>query len=155
LKHIHINNRKNTYTDHPMPAPLIHYSFEMRVAMLIKHLQCIDPCSSAQEAHDAVAAYWWLVHKDCGSSERHLDNLNRLRLDAAHGWKDLDKAVCYCDGHELPAMRIYLHRDGSIVIQSLDPANLRILFTLPGRRRLEPMAVCVRPAIAPLTLSPQ
>lgn len=138
-----------------MPAPLIHYSLETRVAMLIEHLQHIDPCSSAQEAHDVVAAYWWQVHKDCGSSERHLDHLNRLRLDAAHGWKDLDKAVCYCDGHELPAMRIYLHRDGGILIQSLGPGHLRILFALPGRRRLEPRTVRVSPVIAPLTLSPQ
>ncbi|WP_370681277.1 hypothetical protein [Comamonas sp. GB3 AK4-5] len=108
--------------------------------MLIEHLQGIEPCTSAQEAHDAVAAYWWQVHKDCGSSAGHLDRLNRLRLNAENGWKDLDKAVCYCDGHEEPPMRIYLHRDGSIVIQSLKPTDLRILFTLPGRRRLEPAA---------------
>ena len=104
--------------------------------MLIEHLQRIEPCYSAQEAHDAVAAYWWLVHKDCDSSERHLDSLNRLRLNAEQGWKDLDKDVCYCDSREQPLMRIYLHKDGSIVIQSLD-LDRRILFTLPGRNRLK------------------
>lgn len=120
-----------------MSAPLIHYSFEMRAAMLVERLQHIRPCTNAQEAHDVVVGAWLQVHVDCKISPRYLALLENRRLCAEHGWHDLDQPVCYFDGEELPPMRIYLHRDGSIVIQRMQADNVDILFTLPGQRRVE------------------
>ncbi|MEG2045766.1 MAG: hypothetical protein RR100_02855 [Comamonas sp.] len=117
-----------------MPAPLIHHSFEMRVAMLVERLQHIRPCASAQEAHDVVIEEWRQVHRDCHISPRYLALLDNRSLCAEHGWHDLDQPVCYFDSDELPPMRIYLHRDGSIVIQRMQPDNVQILFTLPSKR---------------------
>jgi len=108
----------------------------MRVAMLVERLQHIRPCSSAQQAHDVVVAQWRQVHEDCKISPRYLALLEARRLCPEHGWHDLDKAACYFDSQELPPMRIYLHRDGGIVIQRMQPDNIEILFTLPGQRQL-------------------
>lgn len=104
--------------------------------MLIVRLQAAPACSSAQEAHDTLLAAWQQVHRDCQSSPRYQSALAKRRLCAEHGWRDLDKTVCYLDSSEQPPIRIYLHRDGSMVIQRMEKANTEILFTSPGKRQM-------------------
>lgn len=117
-----------------MPTPLIHHSFEMRVAMLLERLKGLRPCASAQEAHDACLSAWCQVHRDCQSSPRFLAKLQKRRLCAEHGWHNLGQPACYLDSDEQPLIRTYLHRDGCIVIQRMEPGDVQILFTCPGQR---------------------
>lgn len=121
-----------------MRASPLHHSFDMQVDMLIARLQKAPACSSAQEAHDALLGAWQQVHRDCQSSPRYQAALAKRRLCAEHGWRDLDKAACYFDSDEQPPIRIYLHRDGSMVIQRMEKANADILFTAPGKRQTAP-----------------
>ena len=112
--------------------------------MLVDRLQKAPACSTAQEAHDMLMAAWQDVHRECQSSPRYQAALAKRRLCAEHGWRDLDKSVCYFDSDEQPPVRVYLHQDGSVVIQRMEQSNIEILFTSPGKRLPTPSAAAVR-----------
>ena len=112
--------------------------------MLVARLLKAPPCSSAQEAHDMLMAAWQEVHRTCQSSPRYQAALAKRRLCEEHGWRDLDKSVCYFDSDEQPPVRVYLHQDGSVVIQRMEQSNIEILFTAPGKRVLKPASASVR-----------
>ena len=108
--------------------------------MFVKRLECAQPCTSAQEAHDLLRETWYAVYETCGANALFLEDLKSRRLSEAHGWHDVGKNVCYYDTEEHPRIRVYLHADGSIVLQNMDPGQVQIVFTLPGRRVLMPAA---------------
>lgn len=117
---------------------MVHYSFEARIAMFVKRLESAAPCASAQEAHDMLLQKWHEVYEECGANARFLEALKAQRLCEADGWHDVDQEVCYYDTDEQPRIRVYLHRDGGIVLQNMDPGQVQIVFNMPGKRRMTP-----------------
>lgn len=111
----------------------LQYSFASRLNSWIKHLKAAEPCESQQGAYALVIENWVRVNSDMGAPPQFLQALRRRRLCEEHGWHGVGTNVAYWDLDDVQSVRIYLHDDGTIVVQQMDADNLQILFTLPGR----------------------
>lgn len=90
------------------------------------------PCTSQKMAYELVIDSWVQANADLGASPEFLRALRRRRFCEEHGWRGLNTGVAYWDLDEGQSVRIYLHLDGTIVVQKMDAQNLQILFTLPS-----------------------
>ena len=111
-------------------------SFDTRLATLLKKLEMAPACDSAESAFSLFTEQWLAANVDHESPEKALAYIRSRRLCAEHGWVGVGSSVCYIDSSEMAHIRLYLHFDGSIVLQRLEPsAGNVILFTKPGRPR--------------------
>lgn len=108
-------------------------TFETRLATLLKKLDAAPSCDSAQAAFTLFRDLWVASNVEHDSPKSLLDYLRNRRFCAEHGWQGLSTGVSYLDNSESPDTRLYLHLDGSIVIQRLTPQSSTILFSKPGR----------------------
>lgn len=108
------------------------YPFEARFAAFIKHLEKASPCLNREQAYALVRRTWVEVNASMGAPEEFLRMLEGKALCAEHGWHDLDQRACYWDCRRPHPIRIYLHEDGSIVVQSMRGDVHEILLALPG-----------------------
>ena len=108
-------------------------TFETRLATLLKKLDAAPSCDSAQAAFTLFRDLWVASNAEHDSPRRLLEYLRNRRFCAEHGWQWLSTGVSYLDNSESPDTRLYLHLDGSIVIQRLTPGSSTILFSKPGR----------------------
>ena len=110
----------------------LSYSFSARLEAWIRHMKAGKPCGSQKVAYELVIESWVQANEDLGASPDFLRGLRRRRFCPEHGWRGLNTGVAYWDLDEEQSVRIYLHVDGSIVVQQMDAQNLQILFTLPS-----------------------
>lgn len=108
-------------------------SFDTRLVTLLKKLEMAPACDSAESAFRLFVDQWLAANVHHESPEKAQEYIRSRRLCAEHGWKGLGSSLCYVDCSEMPNVRLYLHADGSIVIQRMDPGANSILFTKPGR----------------------
>ncbi|MEG2046901.1 MAG: hypothetical protein RR100_08650 [Comamonas sp.] len=108
-------------------------TFETRLATLLKKLEAAPSCDSAEAAFTLFRDLWVASNVEHDSPSSLLDYLRNRRFCAEHGWQGLSTGVSYLDNSESPDTRLYLHLDGSIVIQRLTPDSNTILFSKPGR----------------------
>lgn len=109
------------------------YPFERRLRALLAKLEQAPECRSRMAAHELLCELWLQVHIAYGASEPLIKRLRARRLCEEHGWQALDADPCYWESAEQPLVRIYLHNNGAIVIQSAEPGESNILFNLPGK----------------------
>ncbi|WP_227468550.1 hypothetical protein [Delftia acidovorans] len=95
----------------------LNISIEQRFLTLLGQLKHMPPCSSRQEAHDMLLLLWMRICEGAGARRQLLNSMRQRTLCAEHGWKNLDKSPCYWDSETTPGIRIYLHANGTIVIQ--------------------------------------
>src|SRR5256885_9870510 len=95
----------------------LEISAEERFFTLLNQLKHIPPCSSRQEARDMLLLLWMRICEGAGARRELLNRMRQRTLCAEHGWKNLDKSPCHLDSDTLPGIRIYLHSNGTIVIQ--------------------------------------
>jgi hypothetical protein len=95
-------------------------SIEDRFFTLLDQLKHMPPCTSRQEAHDMLLLLWIRICKDAGAHRELLNSMRQRTLCFEHGWRNLDKSPCYWDSREPLGIRIYLHANGTIVIQRAD-----------------------------------
>ncbi len=108
----------------------MQYSFDQLLDMLLSLLEAAPACSSREQSFEQLRTLWLQTHSYFAAPETELRRIGTRRLEDFHGWKDLDKDPCYLD-HD-PALRIYLHRDGGMVIQRLQGDGQQILFSRLG-----------------------
>lgn len=109
-------------------------AIERRFSDFLASIQSIPACSSRQEAHDVLLEHWIKTCRKFGLSRQLLATMQHRSLCAEHGWQDLDKDPCFWDSRTAPGVRIYLHRNGQIVMQKTnDAAGNEILFFKTGR----------------------
>ena len=112
----------------------MQYSFDQLLDMLLSLLEAAPACSSREQSFEQLRTLWLQTHSYFAAPESELRRLAGRRLVELHGWKDLDKDPCYLD-HDPgngSALRIYLHRDGGMVIQRLQGDGRQILFSRLG-----------------------
>lgn len=110
-------------------------TFETRLATLLKKLDAAAPCDSAETAFALFHSQWLRTHEEHDSPLQTMEFLRSRRLSADQGWEGVGSEVAYLDSSEDPQTRIYLHRDGSIVVQHITEHSSTILFSKPGRPR--------------------
>ena len=103
-------------------------------------LQQAPNFSSREEAALWLRDAWHDIHLSAGASSRRLRILKTARICEAQGWKNIDQDVCYLDSPDNPPIRLYLHKDGGMVFQQLQPGQNQILFAKPGKRVLSTTA---------------
>lgn len=103
----------------------LEISAEERFFTLLNQLKHMPPCSSRQEAHDMLLLLWMRICEGAGARRELLNRMRQRTLCAEHGWKNLDKSPCHLDSDTLPGIRIYLHSNGTIVIQRQGSAGFR------------------------------
>lgn len=108
-------------------------TFDTRFSTLLKKLESAPACTSAQEAFDAFKQLWLDSNVEHESPADVLEHVKSRKLIAEHGWQGIGTSLCYVDLAEAPEIRVYLHSDGSIVVQRMAPGNGSILFTKPGK----------------------
>lgn len=112
----------------------MQYSFDQLLDMLLSLLEAAPACSSRDQAFEQLRTLWLQTHTYFAAPESELRRIAGRRLVEPHGWRDLDKDPCYLD-HDPgngSALRIYLHRDGGMVIQRLQDDGRQILFSRLG-----------------------
>ena len=100
---------------------------------MLERLQKAKPFASREEAFNWLRDAWVLVHLEAGGSKRRIAIMQSARICKEQGWCDIDKDVCYLTSPDTPPVRLYLHRDGSIVLQQLFTERNEIIFAKPGQ----------------------
>lgn len=103
---------------------------------LLERLQAHPPFSSRDEAAQWLRDTWVDLHIEAGASQRRLRILRGAKVCTEQGWVDVDKKVCYLQSPENPPVRLFLHDDGSIVLQQMMTSRNEILFAKPGKSLL-------------------
>lgn len=106
---------------------------------LLERLQAHPPFSSRDEAAQWLRDAWVELHIEAGASPRRIRILRGAKICKEQGWVDIEQKVCYLQSYDTPPVRLYLHADGSIVLQQMMTSQNQILFAKPGK----PVAVCV------------
>lgn len=112
----------------------LEISAEERFVNLLNQLKHMPPCSSRQEAHDMLLLLWIRICEGAGARRELLNRMRQRTLCAEHGWKNLDKSPCHLDSDTLPGIRIYLHANGTIVIQRQGGAQDSEILHFSARR---------------------
>ena len=90
--------------------------------------------SNRQEVEAWLRDTWLDIHTEAGASKSRLTILQRARICPEQGWQDTDQDVCYLQSTEAPPIRIYVHNDGSVVVQQMHTLRNEILLAKPGAR---------------------
>lgn len=109
----------------------MNYEFERRAVAFLKRIESLPPCSSRQQAYESLLAHWHAVESCYLEDKAVLDALLCKKMTPENDWHCLDCNPCYWQSPKAPEIRVYLHDDGSIVIQRLGGArDGGILFAL-------------------------
>jgi hypothetical protein len=100
---------------------------------LFNKLQKEPPFSSREEAGAWLREAWCAIHVEAGASKRRIAIMKNARICKEQGWKDVEKDVCYLESPEKPPLRLFLHRNGSIVLQQMFTERNEIIFAKPGK----------------------
>ena len=101
---------------------------------LFNRLQQEPPFASREEAVAWLRDAWCAIHIEAGASKRRIAIMKSARICKEQGWRDIEEDVCYLESAETPPIRLFLHRDGSIVLQQMFTARSEILFAKPGKK---------------------
>lgn len=96
-------------------------------------LKQAKPFTSRDEAFNWLREAWVAIQQEAGASKRRIALLRDIRICPEQGWHDIDKEACYLQSPDNPPMRLYIHRDGSIVLQQLSTQRNEIVFAKPGK----------------------
>lgn len=110
----------------------MQHSFQQLLDMLLSRLEAAPACSTREQAFEQLQALWLQTHIYFALPEAELRRIRSRRLSESHGWKDLDCDPCHLDHDSDACVRIYLHRDGGIVIQRVRDGGNQIIFSRQG-----------------------
>lgn len=103
---------------------------------LLAQLEARPPFSSRDEAAQWLRDAWVDLHVQAGATPQRIRILRGAKICKEQGWVDVDKNVCYLQSPDNPPIRLYLHADGSIVLQQMMTSQNQILFAKPGKSKV-------------------
>ena len=92
------------------------------------------PFANRQEVEIWLRDTWLDIHTDAGAGKQRLAILRHARICPEQGWRDVDKDVCYLDSPETPPIRMFVHNDGTLVVQQMHTDRSEILFAKHGAK---------------------
>jgi len=110
-------------------------SFDLRLHSWLGMLEAAQPCHSQKDAHELIMSLWVQANIEGGACEELIQEIRKRRLCKEHGWEGLDADVAFANIEKDSQVRVYLHLDGSIVVQSTEENALHILGALPATRQ--------------------
>ena len=104
-------------------------TYERRFFALLAAIDSMPRCTTRQQAHDLLLHSWIQICSKYGLTKSQAERMALRTICPEHGWKDIDQTPCYWDSKTSPGVRIYLHDDGTIVMQRInDGLHQEILF---------------------------
>lgn len=100
---------------------------------LLEQLEQVPSFTSREEAFNWLRDAWVALHVAAGVNKKRIQIMQGARLCAEQGWRDITKNVCHLTSPEEPPLRLYLHRDGTIVLQQMYTERNEIIFAKPGK----------------------
>lgn len=98
---------------------------------LIRSMDGCAPCASMGEAHQLVCSKLLEIGEKKQLPPALIQRIGNDQLSTAHGWNNLEGDPCFRDFGTDRTLRVNLHRNGTIVIQSLSqPAGEVLLVKL-------------------------
>lgn len=108
-----------------------------RIFTFLSEMEKAPPCKNREEAFDLVKKLWIDANLSMNATKSELRSFIDLQLHKEHGWQDLDRDPCYLPSIQQTDVRLYLHLDGTIVIQRMEPGVHPILLHKLGANRLK------------------
>lgn len=108
---------------------------QQRVRRLLSFFAVMEnapPCDSRASAFELAHASWLQVNAASENPDKDIEAFKHLQLTEDCGWQQLDSDPCFLSSIERTGLCLYLHHDGSIVIQDLQSASQPILLSKPG-----------------------
>lgn len=78
------------------------------------------PCKTREEAFELVKKLWIEANLCMEATDEAIQPFRELELCERHGWKDLDRDPCYLPSIQKTNVRLYIHNNGTIVIQRME-----------------------------------
>ncbi|MBF6630902.1 MAG: hypothetical protein ITG01_07090 [Comamonas sp.] len=98
-------------------------------------LEKAEPCSSRQAAFELVHSTWLEVNSASIIPDQGIDAFRNMQICAEDGWQNLDGDPCFLTSIEHTGLGLYLHNNGTFVIQDLSCASCQILIAKLGVRQ--------------------
>ena len=115
-----------------MPSTVSIAPFDLRLHDWLIRVEAAQPCHSQQDAHDLIMNLWADTNLEGGAPEEFVKALRRRKLCAEHGWQGLGSDVAFTEIAAKVSVRVHLHTDGGVVIQSIEEDAPQILGVLPA-----------------------
>jgi hypothetical protein len=90
-----------------------------RIYDFLAAMELAPACHSREEAFALVQKIWLNVNTKFATADQAMRNFSKLSLKNPDEWQDLDKDPCYLNNIDHSELRLYLHLDGTIVIQEM------------------------------------
>lgn len=112
----------------------MQHSFDQLLDMLVSRLEAAPACASREQAFEQLQDLWLQTHIYFAAPESELRRIRSRRMTEAHGWKDLGGDPCYLDRDTdtEAGVRIYLHRNGGVIMQRVRGGGSQIMFSRLG-----------------------
>ena len=104
--------------------------FDLQLHDWLSRVEAAQSCYSQQDAHDLIMNLWAETNREGGAPEELVQALHRRKLCAEHGWQGLGSDVAFAEIAANVTVRVYLHIDGRVVIQSAEEDAPQILGVL-------------------------
>lgn len=115
-----------------MPIPGTPAPFDLKLHDWLSKIEAAKPCHCQQDAHDLIMSLWAQTHLEGGAPEVLVQALLNRKFCIEDGWQGLDSDVAFTDIDANVSVRVHLHMDGSVVIQSIEEDAPQILGVLPA-----------------------
>lgn len=107
-----------------------------RIFGFLTEMEKAPACRSRQEAFLLFKSLWIEVNQLFETPEDDMQLFLQLELCKECGWKDLAADPCYLPSIEHTNVRLYLHHDGTIVLQRMEDDAQPILLFKQGAKAL-------------------
>lgn len=107
-------------------------SSSSRFMFWLSRLESAQACSSALQAFNLLKSEWANAYAVLGSSDGLPHAFSKRKFCSEYGWVGIGTRVAYLDYVDECRIRIYLHQDGGIVVQSFDGNQSKILLMKDG-----------------------
>lgn len=105
------------------------HCIELVFAVYVRKLEHQPAPTNREEAFKLITTYWRETMLEYGASAEWAREYDAAGMTEKDGWKNLDADPCYWDNHYKQRIRIYVHRNGTIVIQRRNGRDPKILFS--------------------------
>lgn len=103
-----------------------------RIYDFLAAMELAPACHSREEALALVQKTWLNVNTRFAAADQAMRNFSKITLQNPNEWQDLDGDPCYLKSIDRSGLRLYLHLDGSIVIQEMNGNFHAILLNKQG-----------------------
>lgn len=104
-----------------------------RIFAFLTRLENAAACNTREQAFELVKSLWIDANLIFETPNHDMRSFTELALHESHGWRDLECDPCYLPNIAGTDVWLYLHHDGTIVIQRMESHSQPILLHKLGQ----------------------